>query len=592
MLNTKILKRLKNVEKPSRYLGGEFNTPLIKIGENIIRNCFCFPDNYEVGSSHTGLKILYEIFNNQEFASCERCFAPWFDFGNVLKEENEELFSLETKTPLKEFDFLHFTFQYELSYTNLLYMLDLAHIPFYSIDRNSDYPIVIGGGPCSLNLEPIADFLDAVVIGDGEEVNIEIMKVYQKKLNKKEFLNEISKIEGVYVPSLHHTHEENGLTIVEGKVNRTFVKNLDTAYFSIKPLVPNIEIVHDRASIEIFRGCSRGCRFCQAGFYYRPIRERSVEKILELSNKIINSTGYSELSLLSLSSGDYSQIEPLIHKLKENFKDENVKLALPSLRLDSFEGAFTLESKKSSLTFAPEAGSQRLRDVINKNITENDILDSLEKAFACGYDKIKLYFMIGLPTEQQEDLEAIVDLAKKIQEKFKQCGRGKKPFITISTSIFIPKPFTPFQWETHIENNEALKKANFLKTELSKIKVNYKYHEVNSSYLETVLARGDRKLGKLILEAYKLGCYFDGWSEFFQFDKWRKASDIAGIEMEKYTKSYDINLSLPWDYIDIGVSNEYFINERNKAMLGQTTKDCRLGCNLCGLQKTCSNIKQ
>lgn len=582
MLNT-IDKFLLEVEKPARYTGGEYNTPNMT-KPCTVRFCLCFTDIYEVGMSNIGISILYDIINKSENFVCERCFAPWTDMGNILRRENIPLFSIETKKPLKDFDVVGFSVPYEMSYTNILYMLDLAKIPFYAKDRDDSYPIIVGGGPVSANPEPIIDFFDAFFIGEGEESDVKFLEIVEKyKGNKAKILEEASKIEGVYVPSM--CVYENGRTLT--KVKKATVKNLDKASFPTKPLVPNIEIVHDRSVIELFRGCYAGCRFCQACFFYRPIRYREADTVVGLASQIIKNTGFDELGLSSLSSGDYQDIYKVIADLKKVTEQENVVLQLPSLRLDSFSANLMSSAKRSSLTFAPEAGTQRLRNVINKNITDKDIEESMKLAFEIGYRTVKLYFMLGLPTETDEDILAIADIVRKIKYIYKEVTGRRDLNINVSAAMFIPKAVTPFQWAEQISSEEMYRKQNILKKELFPIKgVHYSWHGAEISVLEGIFARGDRQLSKLIEEAYNSGCYFDSWTEKFDRAKWFEAIEKCGIDIVKYTGGREINEALAWDFIDFGVSKKYLLAEYEKALRGETTNPCKENCNGCGANKT------
>ena len=593
---------LLTVQKPGRYSGGEINSVVKDKNEVDVRFAFCFPDNYEVGMSHLGIKILYSLFNERKDIWCERVFAPWPDFEAVMRNNDIPLFALESRDYIKDFDFIGFTLQYELSYTNVLNMLDLAGVPLLSKDRKDFTPIIVAGGPCTCNAEPLADFIDIMFLGEGEEADLEVIDLYKKyKLyggTKAEFLAEAAKIEGVYVPSLYDIsyNEDGTIKSVTPKVNtapKTVRKrielDLDKTYYPKDFVVPYIEIVHDRAVQEIFRGCIRGCRFCQAGFIYRPVREKSVDTICRQAKALCDSTGYDEISLASLSTSDYRNLEELLNSLIEWTQKDKVSLSLPSLRIDNFSDEL-LEKingvRKSGLTFAPEAGTQRLRDVINKNITEDEILNTCKTAFEGGYTAVKLYFMMGLPTETYDDIKGIADLAQKIVDTFyslQNKPKGKSVSVNISVSNFVPKPFTPFEFSPQITREEIVKKQQYLKECIHSRKISYSYHENKASFLEGVFARGDRRLSAVLLNAHKKGCKFDSWDEYFDLEKWLEAFNEAGLSPEFYAnreRSYDeIN---PWDHIDFCVSKDFLIRENENAKKGITTPNCRQKCSACG----------
>ncbi len=577
MINLDKLKEiLLTVEKPARYLGGEFNLPdTDKPCEE--RVCLCFADKYEVGMSNIGLRILYHMLNDTEGVVCERSFAPSVDMAEKMRENGIKLFSLETKREFCDFDMVGFSVGFELAYTNILYMMDLAGIPFYSKDRGEEYPLIVAGGPCMVNPAPIADFFDALLIGEGEVNLAQFVALHRecKKsgLSKQEFLKRAAKLEGVYVPS------------VGGKVKRAVVKDLDKAYFPTKILVPSCDIVHDRSTLELFRGCANGCRFCQACFYYRPIRERKKDTLLKQAKELITNTGYEELSLSSLSTSDYSQLKELVEGLKEEAAKENVKLALPSLRLDSFEAEIYEDTKGASLTFAPEAGTQRLRDVINKNVSDENIYSSLKAALEHGVKNVKLYFMIGLPTETEDDLKGIVDIVKLVSKLHAQYGRSRIINITVSTAVFIPKPLTPFQWEKQITIDEMYEKQEYLKRELRLKNVKYSWHDAKASVIEAALARGDSKQSAVIRRAYETGCVFDSWNECFDYDRWVAAFDYCGIDIREYTGAIPVEKELAWDFIENGVTKNYLLRERERAYAAQTTPNCIGKCNGCGAKK-------
>jgi len=597
-------KRLKKVEKPARYIGGEINEIKKNPLECTLRFGFAFPDIYEIGMSYLGLQLLYHLLNQEEEIYCERVFAPGQDMEALMRKEGVPLFTLETKTPVRELDMLGFTLQYELSYTNILNMLSLSGIPFFSKDRKEDMPFLIGGGPCAYNPEPLADIFDLFLIGDGEESLIQLCKLYESWKasgeDRQDFLKKACLLTGVYVPSFYEPVYRQDGCIKEIKkhfpeapdtVQKSIVSDINTVRFPERPIVPLIQTVHDRAVVETFRGCFRGCRFCQAGMIYRPVRERTKENIVQIAKNQLQNTGHEELSLLSLSTSDYSDFEPLVTELMGFCREENVSLSLPSLRLDSFSFKVLDEIsgyKKTGLTFAPEAGSQRLRDVINKRITEEDIYGSLRQAIELGYSTIKLYFMIGLPTETDEDLGEIAAMVQKIMEinQMIKGPKGNRLKVTASISNFVPKAHTPFQWAPQDTVQEFIRKHDYLKQKLKMKNVSFHYHESNTSILEAVFARGDRKVIPALIRAYELGCKFDGWSEHFHWDLWEKAFCETNVDIEFYTsRERGYEEVLPWDIIDCSVSKAYLIQENEKAMQASITSDCREKCSNCGINK-------
>ncbi|MDO5302632.1 MAG: TIGR03960 family B12-binding radical SAM protein [Clostridia bacterium] len=601
-MNLRLDNLLKQVEKPARYIGGEYNIA-IKEPESVkTRFVFAFPDLYEIGMSYMGLQILYHNLNKEEDIYCERAFAPAGDMEKLLRENHIPLYTLETKTPIKDVDFFGFTLQYEMSFTTILNMLELAQIPLLAKDRGEEYPIIIAGGPCAYNPEPLADFVDIFLIGDGEKSLPELMKKYgeakERGLTKEEFYKEIAGETGIYIPAFYDVFYNEDGTIkayeknFEGapdKVERCIIEDIEEIDFPTSPIVPIIETVHDRAVMETFRGCTRGCRFCQAGMIYRPVRERSKEKIMNLAMEQLANTGHEELSLLSLSTSDYSQFEPLAIELMQECKKRHVSLSLPSLRLDTFSFNVLEEIqgyKKSGLTFAPEAGTQRLRDVINKGITEKDIYDAVEQAIELGWKHIKLYFMIGLPTETYEDLDGIAEIARNIVSIHRNSGKGGRFNVTVSVSNFVPKAHTPFQWEAQDRTEEFTKKHDYLREKLSIKSVTFNYHDDAVSTYEAVFARGDRKLGKLLLEAHKQGCKLDSWSEYFDLEKWQKAIELSGTDIAFYTtRQRGFDEILPWDIVDSSVSKKFLMSEAKKAVEEKTTHDCRYGCVGCGINR-------
>ncbi len=597
---------LKSVTKPGRYIGGEYNRVVKEKNSVKCRFAFCFPDTYEIGMSNLGVRILYDVLNRDSDVWCERVYAPWADMKNKMQEYNIPLYALESGDPLSMFDMVAFSLQYELCYTTALQMLKLAGFPIYSKDRGEDTPIIIAGGPCVFNSEPVADFFDLINVGEGEEVLLEICHLYNKMkedgtYTRAAFLREASHIEGVYIPSLYEVSYNDDGTIKEyrpmypdvpAKVRKRIVEDLDKAPYPDKLIMPYIETVHDRIVLEVYRGCIRGCRFCQAGMVYRPIREKSPETLCKSAKCLYENTGYDEISLISLSISDYSRLRELTDGLLSWTDDAHVSLSLPSLRIDSFSEE--LMSKVSSvrtggITFAPEAGTQRLRDVINKNVSEEDLMRSVGIAFRGGKSSVKLYFMNGLPTETLEDIDGIAELAKKVVHSYYELPKAERPrgvSVTISVACFVPKPFTPFQWEKQDTFDVLLKKQEHLRQCITDKKIRYTYHEAKVSFIEAVFARGDRRLAPAIALAVEEGAMFDAWDEYFDFDRWMSVFERCGIDPAFYTsRGFGIDEVLPWDVIDCGVTKEFLKREREKAYQGKTTPSCAEHCNGCGANK-------
>ena len=598
---------MKSVTKPGRYSGGEYNQVIKDKNKVKARWAFCFPDSYEIGMSNLGVRILYGALNAEEDIWCERVYTPWADMQEKMEKYQLPLTALESKDELKAFDIIGFTLQYEMSYTNVLNMLKLAKIPLRAKDRDDDAPVIIGGGPCAYNAEPMADFFDCFSIGEGEDMLVEFTRLYIKmkesgSYSKREFLHEAARtISGIYVPSFYNVEYNADGTIksytpifddIPTKITKRIIKDMDKAFFPEKVVMPYIETVHDRIMLEVYRGCIRGCRFCQAGMIYRPVREKTADVLNKQAKCLYESTGYEEISLTSLSISDYTQLEELTTKLLDWTDDNMVSLSLPSLRVDSFTKELmdrVAGVRSSSLTFAPEAGTQRLRDVINKNVREEDLMRAVNVAFEAGKNQVKLYFMMGLPTETLEDIEGIAVLAKKVIDAYYQNpkrNKGRSPQVTVSVSCFVPKPFTPFQWEAQDSKESFEEKQAFLAEKINDRKIKFAHHDSGTSRIEVILARGDRRLSAALELACNEGFMFDSWDEFFDYDRWMSVFERTGIDTDFYAnRQYGLDEVLPWDIIDCGVDKSFFKREREKAYSEATTPNCREKCSACGANK-------
>ena len=597
---------LLSIEKPARYIGGEVNSVMKDAGKVDIRFAMCFPDVYEIGESHLGIKILYDMFNRREDVWCERVYSPWMDLDKVMREKDIPLFALESQDAVRDFDFLGITIQFEMCYTNILQILELSGIPLHACDRSEKDPIVIGGGPCAYNPEPLADFFDIFYIGEGETVYDELLDVYKKYKSagksRKEFLEAAAQIEGLYVPRFYDAeyHEDGTLRSftpnnpnAPEKIKKQVVLEVTDAPYPMKPVVPFIKATQDRVVLEIQRGCIRGCRFCQAGMIYRPTRERVVERLKEYARAMLKNTGHEEISLSSLSSSDYSELKELVLFLIDEFKERGINISLPSLRIDAFSldvMSKVQDVRKSSLTFAPEAGSQRMRDVINKGLTEEDILEGAGQAFEGGWTKVKLYFMLGLPTETEEDMKEIARLSDRVARRYYEIPKDQrqgKCQITASSSFFVPKPFTPFQWASMYTAEEYMRRASVVKQEfqeqLNRKSLRYNWHDAQVTVPEGVMARGDRRIAKVIERAYRLGCLFDSWTESFRNDLWMQAFEETGVDIGFYNlRERRPDELFPWDFIDTGVKKTFLYKEWERAMQGVVTPNCRMQCSGCG----------
>ncbi len=594
---------LTRVQKPARYVGGEYNEIIKDKADVDVRVAFCFPDTYEIGMSNIGMRILYGVMNDMPRVWCERVFAPWGDMEQAMRENAIPLYALESKDPVRCFDLIAFTLGYEMCYSNVLNMLELAGVPLLASERSGLENIVFAGGVCAVNPEPLADFIDFFSLGEGEESTVEIVECYRtakkEHWSKARFLKAVSAIEGVYVPSFYeHSYNPDGtiaaITPLEGApqtVRKRIVQNMDTAYWPEKQIVPSTEIVHDRSNLEVFRGCIRGCRFCQAGFCYRPVRSKSADALYAQAVQSLEDSGHSEITMASLSTSDYKYLPELADKLLDYCQPRKINVSLPSLRADNFSRELMLKVqkvRKSGLTFAPEAGTQRLRDAINKNVTEEEVLQTCATAFSGGWNSVKLYFMLGLPTETDEDVVGIAELAHKILHVWRETASNRKRGLTINlaTAYFVPKPFTPFQWEAQITPEEYLRRVHLLQSELRSRSIDYRYHESDLSRLEAVMARGDRRLGPVIREAVRLGARLDGWDEYFRYDIWMQAFRTCGVDPDFYTtRGFGKDELLPWQTLSVGVSQDFLWHEREKAYASQTTPDCRTKCGGCGANR-------
>lgn len=594
---------LTRVQKPARYVGGEYNEIIKDKADADVRVAFCFPDTYEIGMSNIGMRILYGVMNDMPRVWCERVFAPWGDMEQAMRENAIPLYALESKDPVRCFDLIAFTLGYEMCYSNVLNMLELAGVPLLASERSGLENIVFAGGVCAVNPEPLADFIDFFSLGEGEESTVDIVECYRtakkEHWSKARFLKAVSAIEGVYVPSFYeHSYNPDGtiaaITPLEGApqtVRKRIVQNMDTAYWPEKQIVPSTEIVHDRSNLEVFRGCIRGCRFCQAGFCYRPVRSKSADALYAQAVQSLEDSGHSEITMASLSTSDYKYLPELADKLLDYCQPRKINVSLPSLRADNFSRELMLKVqkvRKSGLTFAPEAGTQRLRDAINKNVTEEEVLQTCATAFSGGWNSVKLYFMLGLPTETDEDVVGIAELAHKILHVWRETASNRKRGLTINlaTAYFVPKPFTPFQWEAQITPEEYLRRVHLLQSELRSRSIDYRYHESDLSRLEAVMARGDRRLGPVIREAVRLGARLDGWDEYFRYDIWMQAFHACGVDPDFYTtRGFGKDELLPWQTLSVGVSQDFLWHEREKAYASQTTPDCRTKCGGCGANR-------